>query len=116
MAVKPPVRSAAMAPSCSDDRRNSMSVSRLFVEADLAAGREAPLSEAQVHYLRHVMRRPEGASLVLFNGRDGEWRATLEGTANKKAVARVVERTREQAPEPDVWLCFSPLHPARLAS
>ncbi len=50
-----------------------MSVSRLFVEADLAAGLEAPLDEAQVHYLRHVMRRPDGAPLLLFNGRDGEW-------------------------------------------
>ncbi len=71
-----------------------MSVSRLFIEADLAAGLEAPLDEAQVHYLRHVMRRPEGTSLLLFNGRDGEWRGALEGTGKKTAVARVAERTR----------------------
>jgi 16S rRNA (uracil1498-N3)-methyltransferase len=91
-----------------------MSVSRLFVEADLAAGGEAPLSEAQVHYLRHVMRRPEGASLLLFNGRDGEWQGTLEGTGKKAAMARVAERMREQAPEPDVWLCFAPVKRARI--
>ena len=54
-----------------------MSVTRLFVEADLAAGIEASLGEAQVHYLRHVMRRPDGAPLLLFNGRDGEWQAAL---------------------------------------
>jgi 16S rRNA (uracil1498-N3)-methyltransferase len=91
-----------------------MSVSRLFVESDLAAGSEAPLDAAQVHYLRHVMRRADGAPLLLFNGRDGEWRAILEGHGKKAAVARVGERTREQVAEPDVWLCFAPVKRARI--
>ncbi|MFO1158812.1 MAG: 16S rRNA (uracil(1498)-N(3))-methyltransferase [Reyranellaceae bacterium] len=91
-----------------------MSVSRLFVAADLAAGVEAPLDEAQLHYLRHVMRRPDGAPLRLFNGRDGEWRATFEVRGKKAAVALVAERLREQAREPDVWLCFAPVKRARI--
>lgn len=91
-----------------------MSVSRLFVEADLAAGIEAPLSDAQAHYLRHVMRRADGAEICLFNGRDGEWRATLAGRGKKAAVALVGERTREQAGEPDLWLCFAPVKRARI--
>lgn len=91
-----------------------MSAARLFVEADLAAGGEAPLDEAQVHYLRHVMRRPDGAPLLLFNGRDGEWRGTLSSRGKKAAVAEVSERTREQGPEPDLWLCFAPVKRARI--
>jgi len=91
-----------------------MSVSRLFVEADLSVEGEVPLAEAQHHYLRHVMRRPDGAPLLLFNGRDGEWRATFEGRGKKAGVARVVDRRREQAVEPDVWLCFAPVKRARL--
>lgn len=91
-----------------------MSVSHLFVEVDLAAGVEAPLDEGQVHYLRHVMRRPDGAPLLLFNGRDGEWRGTLEGRGKRDAVAHVLERTREQTAEPDVWLCFAPIKRARI--
>jgi len=91
-----------------------MSLSRLFVAADLAAGVEVPLDEAQVHYLRHVMRRPDGAPVLLFNGRDGEWRGTLESRGKKAAVVRVAERTREQMAEPDVWLCFAPLKRARI--
>jgi len=87
---------------------------RLFVEADLAAGLEAPLSEAQRHYLRHVMRRPDGSPVRLFNGRDGEWQATLEERGKKAAVAAVGEQTREQTPEPDVWLCFAPVKRARI--
>ncbi|MDP1747863.1 MAG: 16S rRNA (uracil(1498)-N(3))-methyltransferase [Reyranella sp.] len=91
-----------------------MSVSRLFVEADLVAGIEVPLGEAQVHYLRHVMRRPDGSPLRLFNGRDGEWQAALAGRGKKSAVAEVSEQTRAQAVEPDVWLCFAPVKRARI--
>jgi 16S rRNA (uracil1498-N3)-methyltransferase len=93
-----------------------MSVTRLFVEADLASGIEAPLSEAQAHYLRHVMRRADGAPLLLFNGHDGEWRATLALRGKKAAAAAVGERTREQAAEPDLWLCFAPIKRARIDS
>jgi len=91
-----------------------MSAARLFVEADLAAGIEAPLGEAQVHYLRHVLRRSDGAPLLLFNGRDGEWRATLSARGKKAAVAEVGECTRRQEAEPDVWLCFAPVKRARI--
>lgn len=91
-----------------------MSAARLFVEADLAAGGEVLLEEAQVHYLRNVMRRPDGAPLLLFNGRDGEWRGTLSFRGKKAAVAELGECTREQAPEPDVWLCFAPVKRARI--
>src|ERR1700730_11723904 len=103
-----------MAASCSYGRATSMSVSRLFVESVLSAGSEAALDEAQVHYLGHVMRQADGELLLVFNVRDGEWRATLEGHGKKAAVARLGERTREQVAEPDVWLCFAPVKRARI--
>ena len=40
--------------------------------------------------------------------------ATFELRGKKAAVARVGERTREQAAEPDVWLCFAPVKRARI--
>ena len=91
-----------------------MNVSRLFVASPLASGSEVALDEAQVHYLRSVMRRPDGAPLLLFNGRDGEFRATLEGRGRKAAVAQVGERTRAQHAEPDLWLCFAPIKRSRI--
>jgi 16S rRNA (uracil1498-N3)-methyltransferase len=91
-----------------------MSVSRLFIEADLAAGVEAPLGEAQAHYLRHVVRRENGARLLLFNGRDGEWRASLSLRGKKAAVAHVETQTRAQLAEPDLWLCFAPIKRTRI--
>lgn len=91
-----------------------MSAMRLFVEAELSAGIETALSEAQAHYLRHVMRRDDGAALLLFNGRDGEWQARLSLRGKKAAVAQVDRRKREQVAEPDVWLCFAPVKRARI--
>lgn len=91
-----------------------MSVTRLFVEADLSEGADVSLSESQSHHLRHVMRRADGAPLVLFNGRHGEWRGTLMLSGKKAANARVGERLREQSGEPDLWLCFAPIKRARI--
>src|SRR5437868_4208627 len=91
-----------------------MSATRLFTAVDLSAGLEAPLDDAQAHYLRHVMRREEGAPVLLFNGRDGEWSATLSWRGKKAAAARIDALTRAQAREPDVWLCFAPVKRARI--
>jgi 16S rRNA (uracil1498-N3)-methyltransferase len=91
-----------------------MSAMRLFTEADLSAGVDTELTEAQAHYLRHVMRRSDGAPLLLFNGRDGEWSAELALHGKKSASAQVRECTRSQAVEPDVWLCFAPIKRARI--
>lgn len=84
------------------------------MEADLSAGADIELGEQQAHYLRHVMRREDGAPLLLFNGRDGEWTATLGLRGKKGAAARVAEQTRRQVTEPDVWLCFAPIKRARI--
>ena len=91
-----------------------MTVTRLFIEAGLTAGSEAALDEAQAHYLRNVMRRADGAPLLLFNGRDGEWKAELSLRGKKGAAAQVTEQTRPQGLEPDVWLCFAPIKRARI--
>ncbi len=81
---------------------------RLFVAVPLAAGGSVALSPAQTHYVVNVMRRAAGDSLLLFNGRDGEWQSEIAAVDRGRVlVAAVVERTRRQAPEPDVWLMFA---------
>jgi 16S rRNA (uracil1498-N3)-methyltransferase len=87
---------------------------RLFVEGELAAAIDAPLGEAQVHYLRHVLRRTEGAPLRLFNGRDGEWAGTFAPRGKKGGIALIGDRLRDQDAEPDVWLCFAPVKKSRI--
>ena len=59
---------------------------RLFVPHDLASGAGLALDPAQSHYLAAVMRLGVGDDLLAFNGRDGEWRATVTAVG-KRAVA-----------------------------
>ena len=87
---------------------------RLFLDASLGGGERVPLDRAQAHYLLNVLRFDDGDALLVFNGRDGEWRARLAITGRKAAHLDIVERTRDQpAPSPIVY-CFAPLKQARL--
>jgi 16S rRNA (uracil1498-N3)-methyltransferase len=82
---------------------------RLFVDAPLAAGQAVPLSDAQAHHLRSVLRLPPGEGLRLFNPRDGEWLARLDALGKSGGSAAVERQLRPPAPAPDLWLCFAPV-------
>ena len=87
---------------------------RLHVENDLAEARAVPLERAQSHYLLNVLRMGQGDTILLFNGRDGEWRATIDPVGRKSAVLTPRERTRPQPPLPDLDLLIAPLRKERL--
>nr|WP_041927123.1 16S rRNA (uracil(1498)-N(3))-methyltransferase [Methylocystis sp. SC2] len=90
------------------------SAQRLFVRDDLAPDVElAPSAEAS-NYLLNVLRMREGAAIHLFNGRDGEFRATLANASRRSARLRVGERLRVQTERADLDYCFAPLKQARL--
>ena len=86
---------------------------RLYVDVALAAGAAVALDGAQANYLGNVLRLKAGDPVLVFNGRDGEWRATLAGAKRKLSLA-VGERTREQTPALDLHYLFAPLKHARL--
>ncbi|WP_316015178.1 16S rRNA (uracil(1498)-N(3))-methyltransferase [Roseobacter sp. HKCCA0434] len=85
---------------------------RLFTEQDLAEGRAVDLSE-HAHYLSAVMRQAAGAEVLLFNGRDGEWRAELTDAAKRRAAAQCLDQTLPQSLPPDLDLIFAPIKKAR---
>lgn len=94
--------------------RANYRMQRLFVPDDLAAGRQIEASAAQAHYLLKVLRMAEGAEILLFNGRDGEWRARLSAIARKSATLEADGQTRPQPATPDLVFCFAPLKQGRL--
>ncbi len=83
---------------------------RLFVSADLSAGRAVALVEEQSNYLLRVLRLGAGGEVRLFNGRDGEWIAALSA-AGKKAEVTPLSRLRIQPPPatPALTLLFAPV-------
>lgn len=91
-----------------------MRVTRLFVDHDLATGGSVGLAPPQAHYLQNVLRLGAGDPVNLFNGRDGEWRGTIEALRRGWCAVALVERVREQLPEPDLWLVFAPIKRARI--
>ncbi len=87
---------------------------RLFIPHDLAAGAELALDHGQSHYLASVMRQSVGDEVLLFNGRDGEWRSKIT-VVTKRALAVLVEAlTRPQAQGPDLDLIVALVKRGRL--
>ncbi|CAA7627356.1 16S rRNA (uracil(1498)-N(3))-methyltransferase [Magnetospirillum sp. SS-4] len=82
---------------------------RLFVPVPLETGVAVALDRDQTHYLASVMRAETGESVLLFNGRDGEWSARIASLAKSGAALVPEKATRPQEPEPDLWLLAAPL-------
>jgi 16S rRNA (uracil1498-N3)-methyltransferase len=81
---------------------------------DLAAGAEFDADPQQSHYLLHVLRLGDGAEILLFNGRDGEWSASIAARTKRAARLKVLAQQRPQPPLPDLIYCFAPLKQGRL--
>ena len=86
---------------------------RLFVDQPLGPGQPVALSQDQAHYLVSVMRLSAGAQVLVFNGRDGEWRARLDQAGRRQATLVAEEKTAPLRLPPDLWLVFAPLKKAR---
>ncbi|MEM8877695.1 MAG: 16S rRNA (uracil(1498)-N(3))-methyltransferase [Pseudomonadota bacterium] len=89
-------------------------VARLFVAAQLREGANVTLTRDQSHYLGNVLRLAAGDDVLLFNGADGEWQATLK-LQSKKVMQAVCEAlTRPQSWPAPITYAFAPLKHARL--
>lgn len=87
---------------------------RLFVEAPLEAGGEFECTRAQTNYLVNVMRLGDGAEILVFDGRQGEWRARLCRQRRSQCCLQILEQTRPQSEGPDIHYLFAPVKRARL--
>jgi 16S rRNA (uracil1498-N3)-methyltransferase len=94
--------------------RYDFAAQRLFVEADLAEGGVVACAPAQTNYLRNVLRLGAGDAILVFNGRDGEWRAELAEAGRRRTTLQVREQVRRQEGGPDIDYLFAPLKRARL--
>ncbi len=82
---------------------------RLHVEEVFVAGGVVEVSGGQAHYLRNVMRRALGDAVLLFNARDGEWRAVIETSSKARVRLTLGHRTRPPRAEPPLGLAFAPV-------
>jgi 16S rRNA (uracil1498-N3)-methyltransferase len=94
--------------------RANYKMQRLYVTGDLHAGAMIEASPDHSHYLLNVLRMSDGAEILAFNGRDGEWRASVHPRSRKAATLRLIDQTRPQPPHPDLIYCFALLKQGRL--
>ncbi len=80
---------------------------RLHVPSPLTADAAVLPTLDQSRYLTQVMRLKLGDSLLVFNGRDGEWRCVIAEILKKGVVLRAAEQVRAQAMGPDVELLIA---------
>jgi 16S rRNA (uracil1498-N3)-methyltransferase len=86
---------------------------RLYVDAPFDEGAAVALERSQAHYLTNVLRLKTGHRVLVFNGRDGEWSATLEAD-KRSATLRLGGKIRAQTVTQDLHYLFAPLKAARL--
>jgi 16S rRNA (uracil1498-N3)-methyltransferase len=60
------------------------------------------------------MRQKVGANFLIFNGQDGEWLAEITDTNKRAVTVQILDQTKMQQPEPDLWFAFAPIKKARL--
>ena len=87
---------------------------RLYVTADLGPGAAVAPTLDQSRYLTQVMRLKVGDELLVFNGRDGEWRASVAEVLKKGVILRAEAATRRQTPIPDLELVQALVKKARV--
>jgi 16S rRNA (uracil1498-N3)-methyltransferase len=89
-------------------------VIRLFVRGDLASGAAVPLTPEQSHFLANVMRLKSGDRLAVFNGRDGEWEASVDSLGKRAPRLVAGTRLRAQTTSPDLDLIVALVKRSRL--
>lgn len=87
---------------------------RVFTDHPLSAGATVECTPEQASYLRSVLRLDAGSELLIFNGRDGEWRARLAHAGKRGATLEPLALQRAQKSGPDLWYLFAPLKRSRL--
>ncbi|HRO32632.1 MAG TPA: 16S rRNA (uracil(1498)-N(3))-methyltransferase [Brevundimonas sp.] len=87
---------------------------RLHVPQPLSSGGAVAPSLDQSRYLTQVMRLKAGDALLVFNGADGEWRATVAEVLKKGVILRADEQVRPQTAAPEVELLMAVVKKAPL--
>jgi 16S rRNA (uracil1498-N3)-methyltransferase len=96
-------------PQRANDLTHPGGLTRLYVGQPLSSAARLELGEHQSHFLVHVLRAKPGDRVRLFNGRDGEWAATVSVIAKRGVILALDAQTRAQAGVPDLWLLLAPI-------
>ncbi len=93
----------------------SFKLPRLYTPSALIHKGVIALDAGQAHYLHNVLRRSNGDSVRLFNGKDGEWLGSLQNLNKKAGKALLQEQLAKQPTNiKKVHLLFAPIKKNRM--
>ncbi len=88
---------------------------RIYQDLPLENQGEITLTSEASHYLKNVLRKKEGDEVRIFNGREGEYLATLSTIGKKTATAILGECIAQQPTHIEhIHLLFAPIKKARM--
>jgi 16S rRNA (uracil1498-N3)-methyltransferase len=87
---------------------------RLYLDVALHKGATVALGSPQANYLGNVLRLKTGDSVLVFNGRDGEWQGMVASAGKRTLALDIGTRIRPQGGALDLHYWFAPLKHARL--
>ena len=87
---------------------------RLHVTTDLSPDAAVAPTPDQSRYLTGVMLLKQGDDLLVFNGRDGEWRASVAEYLKRGVVLKCEQQVRPQTTGPDLELIVALVKKARI--
>lgn len=87
---------------------------RLYIDAPFHDEASIPAPPEAAHYLNNVLRLKADDEILVFNGRDGEWRATLQPDGKKRLNLLLKQQERPQPDPASLIYCFAPLKQGRL--
>ena len=90
-------------------------LARLFIDFPILNGDIIRLSKENSHYLLKVLRLDLNKNIILFNGRDGEWKGIIKNTDKNIVIIQILSQLRQQTDLPKVWLIFSPIKAPRIS-
>lgn len=74
----------------------NMRAYRLYICERMNADDKIPADNNQTNYLLNTLRLKEGDTILVFNGKDGEWRARILQPSRKKMLLEIQEQIRPQ--------------------
>jgi 16S rRNA (uracil1498-N3)-methyltransferase len=87
---------------------------RLYVAHTLTKDARVDLAAPQTHYLKDVLRLKPGDKVLIFNGMDGEWGASVASGPARSMQLVLDGQMRPQTAAGDLHYLFAPLKRGRL--
>ena len=90
------------------------SKTRIFVNQTISSNLIIYIKNKQHHFLKNVLRVKINDKINIFDGKTGEWDASVSSINRDNIVLRVIENINIFEPSPDIWLVFAPIKQHRM--